>query len=189
MLWLKPVLVKKQLWSILGRRCLPHTAFDMADMRRFTYKLKTVLIAGDDAAVPAGCAASRSDRTEQIIGLVALKLKAQDAHCVKHLLEYRHLNGKLLGHALALSLISGVSQVPERRRFEVKCNAHGLGLFIIKQLAEYGKEAVYAVCGRSVGSRERAYAVKRAVYYAVSVKYKKFHHFTSPRRRTISSLS
>ena len=134
-LWLKAVLVKKQLWSILCRRCLPHTAFDMADMRCFTYKLKTILITGNYAAVPACCAAPHSDRTEQIIGLVALKLKAQDAHCVKHLLEYRHLNGKLLGHALALSLISGVSQVPERRRFEVKCNTHGLGLFIIKQLA------------------------------------------------------
>ena len=107
----------------------------MADMRRFTYKLKTILIAGNYAAVPAGYAAPHSDRTEQIIGLVALKLKAKNAHCVKHLLEYRHLNGKLLGHALALSLISGVSQVPERRRFEVKCNTHGLGLFIVKQLA------------------------------------------------------
>ena len=189
MLWLEAVLVKKQLWSILGRRCLAHAAFDMADMRCFTYKLEAVLIAGNYAAVPPGGAAPHSDRTEQIIGLVALKLKAQDAHCVKHLLEYRHLNGQLLGHALALSLISGVSQVPERRRFEIKRNAHSLGLFIVKQLAEYGKEAVHAVCGRSVGRREGAYAVKRAVYYAVSVKYQKFHHFTSPRRRTISSLS
>ena len=109
MLRLKPVLIEKQLGSILGRRCLAHAAFDMADMRCFTYKLEAVLIAGDDAAIPADCAASRSDRAEQVIGLVALKLNAQDAHCVKHLLEYRHLNGQLLGHALALCLISLIS--------------------------------------------------------------------------------
>ena len=108
---------------------------------------------------------------------------------MQHLLHHRNLLVQLLGHRLSRPFIFRVHLVPERRRFEIKSDAHSLGLFIVKQLAEYGKEAVHAVCGRSVGRREGAYAVKRAVYYAVSVKYQKFHHFTSPRRRTISSLS
>ena len=186
---LKAVLLKKELRRVFGSCGLTHAAFDVTDMRRVAYKLEAVLITGDDAALPAAVTAFGCNRAEQVVGLKAFELKAQYSHCVKHLLEYGHLNGKLLGHRLALRLIALVSHVAERGRLEVKRYAYGLGLLIIKQLAEYRKKSVHAVCGRTVRRVEHADAIKGPVYYTVAVKYHQFHHFTSPRRRTISSLS
>ena len=82
----KAVLLRKQLGSIFGRARLTHAAFDVAYVSALRNELEAVLITGYDAAVPAVTLALFCHRTEQVVRLIALKLKTQYAHRVENAL-------------------------------------------------------------------------------------------------------
>ena len=169
MYWVKSVLLPKQLGSVLLRLSLAHAGLHMAHMCSLAYKLEAVLIAGDNAAVPAGFFANLAHSAEKVVRFIALEFKAQDAHIVKHLLQNRHLHRKFLRHTLALRLVAVIAQMAECRCFKVKGHTDGLGLFTVKQLLQNRQEAVNAVCRCAVGRIELPNAVKCSVNYAVSV--------------------
>ena len=143
------------------------------------HKLQTVLVSGDDGAVPAGFFTGGGNGAKDIVRLIARELIAADSHGVQGFLQQRHLLCQLLRHGVARCLIIGVGQMAEGRLFAVKADAERLRLLLLQQPLQNGKKAVDRVGGRAVRRVERAYTIKSAVDDAVAVQNHTFHSLTS----------
>ena len=98
-----------------------------------THELQSVLIAGDDDALPALLRSDAAHSAEKIVRLPAGKLAPLDAECVEHVLQNRHLRGEIVRHGLARRLIRLAVLVAERRLAAVEHDAERVGLFVVKQ--------------------------------------------------------
>ena len=108
-------------------------------------ELETVLIAGDDDAVPAGCLAAAADGADEIVGLVAGEIVLGNVHGGEHLLQIRQLHGQLLRHPLALGLVAFIRLMAEGRLPAVEGDAQRLRLLLVQQPLEGGEKAIDGV--------------------------------------------
>ena len=165
----KAVLRLKHLRRVQDRLVFAHAGLHMADRRRIGDELQAVLIAGDDRAVPACVMTFDRDCPKNIVGLIARLLIAADAHGVQYLFEHRHLCGQVLGHRLALGLITVISLMAEGWLFPVKAYAQRIGLLLVQQMLQNIQKSKNGICRRSVRRIERPHPVIGAVNNAVAV--------------------
>ena len=163
------VLLPEPLRRVVDRLGLAHAGLDVQHPRFFCNELERILVpGGDDAGVPRFFARSRH-AAQQVVGLKALLLHAEDPHGVQNVLEDGHLHGQLLRHALALGLVALVLQMPEGGGFQVEGHGDPVGLFNVQQPLQDGQKAVDRVGGGAVRGVQHADAEKRPVDDAVSV--------------------
>ena len=154
---------------------LPHAGGDQLDPGPVRHQLQAVLVPGDGHAFPPCGLALPGDGADEVVGLVARKLVPGDVHGVQHLLEDGHLDGKLLGHPLALGLVAVVGKVAEGGLPPVEGDAQGVGRLLLRQAQQGGHKAVDRVGWRTVPGGQGAHAVKRAIDDAVSVDHHQLH--------------
>ena len=148
---IKAVFLAENLRRIVDGLRASHAGLDVADGGGIGDELETVLVPGDDHAVPAFFRAFDRDGTQDIVRLVARHLIAADAHGVERLLQNRHLGRELLWHALALGLVAVVGLVAEGGLTPVEAHAHGVGLLLVEHALEDVQKAKDSVGGRAVG--------------------------------------
>ena len=128
----KAVDLTKALGRHVLRRGLAHARGNELDGRVLGHELQRILVSRGDDTVPACAFALARDRADQIVGFKARELVAGDVHRVEHVLEHRHLHGKLFGHGVARGLVALVLEVAERRLAAVEGDAQRLGLFLVE---------------------------------------------------------
>ena len=124
-----------------------------------------------------------ADRTDQVVRLVARQFAARQPHRVQHFLHHRQLRCQLIRHALARGLIRIKLQVAEGLFLYIKADHRAVGLFVVLQLKQRGKEAIHRIGGQPLVVGELPHAVKRAVEYTVAVYHHDFHE-CSPHHST-----
>ena len=111
------VLLPEALHRVVDGLGLAHAGLDVQYPRFVRDELEGVLVPGGDDALVPRFLAEAGDAAQQVVGLEALALHAEDAHGVQHILEDGHLHCQLLRHALALGLVALVLLMPEGRCF------------------------------------------------------------------------
>ena len=162
---------------------LPHFGRDQTHGRAAADQLQAVPVAGDDYAVVAVLVRAAADRADQVVRLVARQFAARQPHRVQHFFHHRQLRCQLIRHALARGLIRIKLQVAEGLFLYIKADHRAVGLFVVLQLKQRGKEAIHRIGGQPLVVGELPHAVKRAVEYTVAVYHHDFHE-CSPHHST-----
>ena len=142
-------------------------------------QLEAVPVPGGDGAPVPGPLTHAGEGAQQIVGLKALFLNAQDAHGVQHFLQQRHLRRQLLRHPLPLGLVAVIAQMAEGGGLQVKGHRQPLGPLLVQQPPQDGEKAVNGVGGRAVRRVQHTDPEVGPVDNAVSVDRENFHRIHS----------
>ena len=134
-------------------------------------ELQAVAVTCSDNAGTAGVVSRFRERSQYIVGLVALTGDELVPKRGQQFFQRSHLTVKLLRHSLAVGLVEVVHLVAEGLCLKIKSDRHSIGIHISLHAFKHGQKAVDGVCELTVLCGERLYTVKRAVQYAVSVYY------------------
>ena len=159
----------------LLRGGLPHTGGHQLDPGMLIHQLQGVLVSGHHHRIPARRGVPGGNGADKVVGLPALQLVAGDVHRLQHVLQKGHLAGKLVGHPLALGLVSLVGQMPEGRRGQVEGDAQGVRLLLVRQLLKDVQKSVDGVGGLAVPGGEHPHAVKSPVDDGIAVDDHELH--------------
>ena len=166
---LEAVFLSKRLLVVDLDLGLTQAAFDMVYLRASADELERVAVARHKHAASARLACSLCYSAEKVVRLPALQLVAAHVHRVQHLLEYRHLDGELVRHTLALSLILLVLQLAEGRTVQIEGDGESVRTHLVHNAPQDAQKAVDSVRRSAVGSVQHSNAEKRPVHYAVAV--------------------
>ena len=176
---IEAVFLPEALGRVVDGLGLPHARFDVEHAHMFSHELQSVLIAGDNNALPALLRADAAHGAEKIVRLPAGELAPLNAERVEHVLQNRHLRGEIVRHGLARRLIRLAVLVAERRLAAVEHDAERVRGLVVEQLLQDIQKAENGVRRRAVGRGERAHAVICAVHEAVAVDEHQFWHRVS----------
>ena len=145
-------------------------------------ELKGVTVTREDvrAAFLGGCLGHSGQRTEDIVGLIALH--GEDIHA-QHLGKrtgHRHLGAKLIGHGVATGLVFVVELMTKGRCLEIVGNGGIVGIEILDLTGQDVDQAVESVGGKAILVGQETDTVEGTVEDAVAVDAQKCFHCVYP---------
>ena len=139
-------------------------------------ELQGVLVPGDDNGIAALGGVHPGHGAQQVVCLPALQLVAANVHGIQHLFQHRHLDGQLLRHSLALSLVLSVGLVAEGGGAHVKGHRQPLGLLLVQQLEQDIQKSENGVGGQALpGGQVLADTIKGPVDDGIAINNHKLH--------------
>ena len=82
---------------------------------------------------------------DDVVGLEPQQIDRSDPECGNHLAHQPHLLAEDVGGRLALRLVLGMGDVPERRLRAVEGDDHAVGMVILDEVDQHRREAEHRV--------------------------------------------
>ena len=104
------------------------------------HELKKVLVHRDDDDVEAGRRRLRGERSNHVVGFVALGREDRHAERLARRVHHRNLLGELVGHRRAVRLVIGDEIVAEGASRQIERRRDVLRLVLGQQLPQHGEQ-------------------------------------------------
>jgi hypothetical protein len=139
------------------------------------HQLEEILVAGDDGDVEARGDSLRGQRTDHVVGFIALRRQDRHAQRLTGGVHHRNLYGELVGHRRAIRLVVRHEIVAEGASGQIERRADVFRLVLVQQLAQHRDEDIDRVGGTALCVAEEAAfrgahrRMKRAVHLRAAV--------------------
>jgi hypothetical protein len=110
-----------------------------------------------------------SQAPQDVVRFVVFMFITGDVESLDHLFYDRHLNGEIIRHGFAVSLVILEGFVTDGRAFDIKHYSQIYGFFLVHELPEHADEAINGVGGESFRCGEEADGVIRAVDKRIAI--------------------